>query len=53
VSGTAVTQRDIDIWRVEAKATILKLFEEWRKNYLGKRVKDAISPSGRPPTTQY
>lgn len=48
MSGTAVTQRDIDIWRVEAKATILKLFEEWRKNYLGKRGNDAGTPTRAP-----
>jgi hypothetical protein len=52
VSGKPITQRDIDIWRVEAKATILRLFEEWRKNYLGKRGNDA-GTSARAPKAQY
>ncbi len=33
-----ITQRDIDIWRVEAKEMIRQMFEEWRKDYLGKRL---------------
>lgn len=53
MSVKPITQRDIDIWRVESKALILKMFEEWRKNYLGKRAKDAVVPSGRAPTAQY
>jgi len=35
-----VTQRDIDIWRVEAKEKIRKMYEDWRKDYLGRRFVD-------------
>ena len=35
-----ITQRDIDLWRVEAKGLIRKMVAEWLKNYLGKRVKN-------------
>jgi hypothetical protein len=43
VSGKPISQRDIDIWRVEAKALIRQMMTEWLKNYLGKRGKDAKS----------
>lgn len=33
-----VTQRDIDIWRIEAKEKIRKMYEDWRKDYLGRRM---------------
>ena len=37
------TQRELDIAQVEAKLKVEKLFEEWRKSYLGRRaeVQDA------------
>ena len=34
----SVTQRDFDIMRLEAKEKVRKLYEEWLKAYLGKRV---------------
>ena len=32
-----ITQRELDIAQVEAKLKADKLFEEWRKSYLGRR----------------
>ena len=36
----SVTQRDFDIMRLEAKEKVRKLYEEWLKAYLGKRLQD-------------
>ena len=32
-----VTQRDIDLWRIEAQEKIRKMYQDWRKDYLGRR----------------
>lgn len=40
-----ITQRELDIAQVEAKMKADKLFEEWRKSFLGRRaeVRDATA----------
>ena len=45
------TQRELDIAQVEAKLKVDKLFEEWRKSYLGRRAEvqgDRSGNGGRP-----
>lgn len=41
-----ITQRDLDIWRVEAQVLTRRLFEEWRRSYLGRRGGENVP--GRP-----
>ena len=50
-----VTQRQIDIWRVEAQERIRKMYEAWQKDYLDRRMreKDARRPEGPNPTPLY
>ena len=33
-----ITQRKLDLWRVESQERIRKMFEEWQRDYLGKRM---------------
>jgi len=42
-----LTQRDNDIAVLEAKLKAEKLFQEWRKSYLGKRAEYVGTGNGR------
>ena len=33
-----ITQRKLDLWRVESQERIRKMFEEWQRDYLGNRM---------------
>lgn len=38
-----MTQRDLDIARVEAKVKVMELVQQWQKDFLGKRAKNNAS----------
>ena len=35
-----ITQRKLDLWRVESQERIRKMIEEWKRDYLGKRMRE-------------